>query len=156
MARIIEVESPFGKLDLAGSALLELEKSERIVERQRKGLGQLELPAIAVEIGGLELLQLEVEPLPAKQPLAKAFPGSELDIVRAGDPALEAEAELGFLGEIIGQLLGLEVGRADAGHHPAVKLDRGELVAQMVLDLGAMLDLALHAGELLLGQRGAN
>ena len=95
-------------------------------------LGHLVLALVLVQVRDLHPLQV-VEPLAGQQALVQAVPVAELDEVRVRQAEFEAEGPLGPLGDVVGELVALEVEGRDLPHHPVVELLVGVLRAEELL-----------------------
>ena len=95
--------------------------------RRANVLGQLELAAVLLEVGGLKPAQVVLKLLAGKQALLQAVPVAEADVAAVLQAELEAEAALGPLRQVVGELVALEVDAGDLADLPLVELLVGVL-----------------------------
>jgi len=74
-------------------------------------LGQLELAAVAVQVLGLQAAQVEQQLVTGVQALVQAVPVAELDVARVRGTQLEGVGLTCALGQVVGELVRLEVRR---------------------------------------------
>jgi hypothetical protein len=84
-------------------------------------LGQLQLAPVLVDAGFLQSTQVILKLLPGQQALPQAVPVTEADVVRLRQTELETQAALRLLGEIVGQLVAVEIDTRDLPDLPLIK-----------------------------------
>ena len=99
---------------------------QRVQLRQGDVLGDLVFPLVLLQVAGLHALDVVDQAVGALQALLHAVPVAVRD-ERIVIPQLEAIAALRLLGELVSELVGLEIDGADLPDHPVVQLLVGEL-----------------------------
>ena len=103
-------------------------------------LGDFVFPLVLFQVARLHALDVVDQAVGALQALLHAVPVSVRD-ERIVVAQLESIAAFRLLGEIVSQLVGLEIHRADLPDHPVVQLLVGELGAHEIGVLLGVLDL---------------
>src|SRR5262245_29416833 len=97
MPRVVEVEQLLGEIEEAAPRLAQPNERHRVELQERHVFGELELPAIVLEVRGLQRPQVVLKLLPRQQALLQAVPVAERDVAGAVEAELEPQAALGPL-----------------------------------------------------------
>ncbi len=102
-------------------------------------LRQFQFASILGIVGRFEAAQVVLQLFSGSQALAQAIPVAELDvIVVVCQGEFATEALLGLLRQGIGELVRLEVGRADLSDHPVVQFLVGKFAVQEGIGIGGL------------------
>ena len=133
--RMVHVVQDLRHLEVGRSGCPESYQRQRVQLRQGDVLGDLVFPLVLFQVAGLHALDVVDQTVGALQALLHAVPVSVRD-ERIVVAQLESIAALRLLGELVSQLVGLEIHGADLPDHPVVQLLVGELGAH---ELGVFL-----------------
>jgi hypothetical protein len=149
LARIIEVEHPFRKPDLAPARFFDVQKLHGEVIPGREMLRQLVFPDVFVQIRFLHVAEGKIQAFAGHEALVEVVPYFFGNEPPRGMAALEVERALRFLGGAIRHLVDRAVERRPFFLQEQVEIRRGELVAQKVQKVGRVLNPSLLAVQLL-------
>ena len=98
---------------------------------------------VFLHIGDIHPLQIKCQLLARQQSLAEIIPVAETHKVGLLQPQFVSISPFGSLGQIVGELVGLEVDLRCLTEHPVVQLFVGELGSQQLFDRFAIGNLLL-------------